>query len=212
MDKTYKYKAFKSPSKGGRKSKNHVMIQVHLVYNGKQDARCKARLVAGGHMTGPNTNTYNSIVVLLRAMRMMIFNVGKFGSRERRLASGVIKTAPYRRTRPGSWPRIGKENVLPTAQQKVNNALTLLSQYNLSTKPLQHLIQHRQSRQSVKFSLEPIKNSTKDSLWIRISHRMIRTILNRTSKTQKWILTIIQVQKFVHIAIVCKASINIPHF
>ena len=73
MDKTYKYKAFKSPSKGGRKSKNHVMIRVHLVYNVKQDERCKARLVAGGHMTGPNTNTYYSSAVSLRAMRMMIF-------------------------------------------------------------------------------------------------------------------------------------------
>eukprot|EP00957_Ditylum_brightwellii_P168632 12835003-Ditylum_brightwellii.AAC.1 len=52
---------------------SYVMVHVHLVYNVKQDGRRKARLVAGGHMTGPNTNTYSSSVVSLRAMRMMIF-------------------------------------------------------------------------------------------------------------------------------------------
>eukprot|EP00957_Ditylum_brightwellii_P035578 2697292-Ditylum_brightwellii.AAC.1 len=60
MDKTYKYKAFKSLGKGERKSKDHGMIQVHLVYNVKQYGRCKARPVARGHMTGPNTDTYYS--------------------------------------------------------------------------------------------------------------------------------------------------------
>eukprot|EP00957_Ditylum_brightwellii_P063104 4790386-Ditylum_brightwellii.AAC.1 len=60
MDKTYKYEAFKSHGKGGRKPKDHVMIQVHLVYDVKQDGRHKARCVAGGHMTGPNTDTYYS--------------------------------------------------------------------------------------------------------------------------------------------------------
>ena len=49
------------------------MIRVHLVYDVKQDGRRKARLVAGGHMTGPNTDTYYSSVVSLRDMRMMIF-------------------------------------------------------------------------------------------------------------------------------------------
>eukprot|EP00957_Ditylum_brightwellii_P116714 8902585-Ditylum_brightwellii.AAC.1 len=73
MDKAYKYKAFKSLGKGGRKPKDHGMIQVHLVYNVKQDGMHKARLVTGGHMTGPNTNTYYSSVVSLRAMRVMIF-------------------------------------------------------------------------------------------------------------------------------------------
>eukprot|EP00957_Ditylum_brightwellii_P041443 3138162-Ditylum_brightwellii.AAC.1 len=49
------------------------MIQVHLVHDVKQDGMCKAILVAGGQMTGPNTNTYYSSVVSLRTMRMIIF-------------------------------------------------------------------------------------------------------------------------------------------
>ena len=73
MDKTYEYKTFESLGKGGRKPKDHTMIRVHLVYDVKQDGRRKSRLVAGGHMTGPNTDTYYSSVVSLRAMRMMIF-------------------------------------------------------------------------------------------------------------------------------------------
>eukprot|EP00957_Ditylum_brightwellii_P040919 3098039-Ditylum_brightwellii.AAC.1 len=63
MDTTYEYETFKSLGKGGRKSKDHVMIQVHLVYDVRQGGRRKVRLVAGGHMTGPNTNTYYSSVV-----------------------------------------------------------------------------------------------------------------------------------------------------
>eukprot|EP00957_Ditylum_brightwellii_P029136 2201916-Ditylum_brightwellii.AAC.1 len=61
MDKTYEYKAFKSLGKGGRKPKDHTMIHV-LVYDVKQDGKRKARLVAGGHMTGPNTDAYYSSV------------------------------------------------------------------------------------------------------------------------------------------------------
>eukprot|EP00957_Ditylum_brightwellii_P044796 3398256-Ditylum_brightwellii.AAC.1 len=60
MDKTYKYKAFKTLGKGGRKPKDHVMIQVCLVYNVKQDGRHKGRFVAGGHMTELNMDTYYS--------------------------------------------------------------------------------------------------------------------------------------------------------
>eukprot|EP00957_Ditylum_brightwellii_P001688 130855-Ditylum_brightwellii.AAC.1 len=62
MDKTYEYKAFKSLGKGSRKPKDHTMTRVHLVYDVKQDGRRKARLVAGGHMTAPNTDTYYSSV------------------------------------------------------------------------------------------------------------------------------------------------------
>eukprot|EP00957_Ditylum_brightwellii_P161947 12330561-Ditylum_brightwellii.AAC.1 len=68
MDKTYKYEAFKSIGEGGRKPKDHVMIQLHLVYNVKQGGRRKV-----SHMTGPNTDTYYSSVVSLKAMRMRIF-------------------------------------------------------------------------------------------------------------------------------------------
>eukprot|EP00957_Ditylum_brightwellii_P172590 13138770-Ditylum_brightwellii.AAC.1 len=60
MNKTYKYKAFKSLGKGGKKPKDHVMIHIHLVYDVKQDGRHKARLVAGGHIAGPNTDIYYS--------------------------------------------------------------------------------------------------------------------------------------------------------
>eukprot|EP00957_Ditylum_brightwellii_P024678 1864710-Ditylum_brightwellii.AAC.1 len=49
------------------------MVHVHIVYDVKQDGKHEARLLAGGHMTGPNTNTYYPSVVSLRATRMMIF-------------------------------------------------------------------------------------------------------------------------------------------
>ena len=49
------------------------MIKVHIIFDVKQDGRRKARLVAGGHLTGPNMDTYYSSVVSLRSMRMVIF-------------------------------------------------------------------------------------------------------------------------------------------
>jgi Reverse transcriptase (RNA-dependent DNA polymerase) len=49
------------------------MIRVHLIFDVKQDGRRKARCVAGGHMTGPNTDTYYSCVVSLRLMWIAIF-------------------------------------------------------------------------------------------------------------------------------------------
>eukprot|EP00957_Ditylum_brightwellii_P154100 11727822-Ditylum_brightwellii.AAC.2 len=39
MDKAYEYEAFKSLGKGGRNPNDHVMIQVHIVYDVKQDGR-----------------------------------------------------------------------------------------------------------------------------------------------------------------------------
>jgi hypothetical protein len=48
-------------------------ILVHFVFDVKHDLRHKARLVAGGHLTDPNTtyNTYSSVVSLC-SMRISI--------------------------------------------------------------------------------------------------------------------------------------------
>jgi len=44
-----------------------------MIYDAKQDGRQKARMVAGGHLTGPNEDTYYSSVVSLRSMRIVLF-------------------------------------------------------------------------------------------------------------------------------------------
>jgi Reverse transcriptase (RNA-dependent DNA polymerase) len=48
-------------------------IRCHIIYDVKYDGRHKARLVAGGHLTDPNTESVYSGVVLLRGIRFIIF-------------------------------------------------------------------------------------------------------------------------------------------
>jgi hypothetical protein len=44
-----------------------------MVYDGKHDGRHKASLVAGGHLTDPNTDIVYSGVVSLRGIRLVVF-------------------------------------------------------------------------------------------------------------------------------------------
>ena len=65
----YEYKTFADLGKNVSVPFGHTKIRVHLVYDVKQDGRRKARLVADGHLTGPNTDTYYSSVVSLYERR-----------------------------------------------------------------------------------------------------------------------------------------------
>ena len=73
MKQVYEYDSFRSKGKKAQVPKDHVMIRVHFIFDVKQDGRHKARLVAGGHLTGPKVDTYYSSVVSLRSMRIVIF-------------------------------------------------------------------------------------------------------------------------------------------
>ena len=75
MDQIYDYGTVESKGKGANISVGYTKIRVHFMFDVKQDGRRKARLVAGGHMTGPNTDTYYSSVVSLRSMRITMFLV-----------------------------------------------------------------------------------------------------------------------------------------
>ncbi|MGH3053774.1 MAG: reverse transcriptase domain-containing protein [Gaiellaceae bacterium] len=48
-------------------------IRTHLVFDVKFDLRCKARLVAGGHMTDPPKDSVYSGVASTRSIRMCLF-------------------------------------------------------------------------------------------------------------------------------------------
>ena len=73
MFQIYEYKTFKSLGKGTKRPPGYTHIRVHLIFDCKQDGRRKARLVCGGHLTGPSQDTYYSSVVSLRSMRMVVF-------------------------------------------------------------------------------------------------------------------------------------------
>src|SRR6056300_413537 len=53
--------------------KGHKLIRVHIVFACKHDLRHKARLVAGGHLTGEPVESVYSSVVSLRSIRLTAF-------------------------------------------------------------------------------------------------------------------------------------------
>jgi hypothetical protein len=73
LDQLYEYVTTRSLGKGAKLPHGYTQIRCHLVYDVKQDGRRKARMVAGGHLTGPNTDTYYSSVMSLRTMRIGMF-------------------------------------------------------------------------------------------------------------------------------------------
>ena len=65
------YDSFQDQGKGGRLPPGYRMIKVFFVYAVKHDLRHKARLVAGGHMTPDQGDSYSS-VISLKSMRIAI--------------------------------------------------------------------------------------------------------------------------------------------
>ena len=52
--------------------KDHMFIPVHYVFDVKYDGRRKARLVAGGHLTSPDTSEIHSVVVSIEHVRLAL--------------------------------------------------------------------------------------------------------------------------------------------
>jgi hypothetical protein len=67
------YKTFIDQGKGGIPPDGCKKICFHMVYDVKHDGRHKSRLVAGGHLTDPNTKSVYSSVVSLRGIRLVTF-------------------------------------------------------------------------------------------------------------------------------------------
>jgi hypothetical protein len=67
------YKTFVDLGPDGEAPPGYKKIQCHIIYDAKHDGRHKARIVAGGHLTEPNTESVYSGVVLLRGIRLIVF-------------------------------------------------------------------------------------------------------------------------------------------
>jgi hypothetical protein len=63
VEQLHEYSVFGDKGYGGSKPAGYKMIQCHLVYNVKHDAKHKSRLVAGGHLTDTPLNSMYSRVV-----------------------------------------------------------------------------------------------------------------------------------------------------
>jgi hypothetical protein len=67
------YKTFIDRGIGGIAPNGYKKIRCHMIYGVKHDGQHKARLVAGGHVTDPNTESVYSGVVSLRGIRLIVF-------------------------------------------------------------------------------------------------------------------------------------------
>ena len=73
MSQLIEYQTFIDKGKGGEAPVGYKKIRCHMIYDVKHDGRHKARLVAGGHLTDPNTESVYSGVVSLRGIRLIVF-------------------------------------------------------------------------------------------------------------------------------------------
>jgi Reverse transcriptase (RNA-dependent DNA polymerase) len=73
MRQLIEYQTFVDKGKGGEAPTGYKKIRCHMIYDVKHDGRHKARLVAGGHLTDPNTESVYSGVVSLRGIRLIVF-------------------------------------------------------------------------------------------------------------------------------------------
>jgi Reverse transcriptase (RNA-dependent DNA polymerase) len=73
MGQLLEYQMFIDKGKGGNVPTRYKRIRCHMIYDVKHDGQHKARLVAGGHLTDPNTESVYSGVVLLRGIRLIVF-------------------------------------------------------------------------------------------------------------------------------------------
>jgi hypothetical protein len=74
LSQLFEYETFddKGHIKDVGRPKGYQFIRCHFVYDVKHDLRCKARLVAGGHMTAPPRDSVYSGVVSLRSIRLAL--------------------------------------------------------------------------------------------------------------------------------------------
>jgi len=73
MKQLSEYNTFVDKGIDGVVPSGYKKIRCHMIYNVKHDGRHKARLVAGGHLTDPNTESVYSGVVSLRGIRLVVF-------------------------------------------------------------------------------------------------------------------------------------------
>ena len=89
------YSTFEDLGEGTTAPMGYQRIHVHMVYDVKHNGRRKARLVAGGHLTGTPLESVYSSVVSLRGLRLVIFlaELNKLEDAKIEEAEGIIEEA-----------------------------------------------------------------------------------------------------------------------
>jgi Reverse transcriptase (RNA-dependent DNA polymerase) len=67
------YKTFADLGTDDEAPPGYTKIRCHIIYDVKHDCRHKARIVTGGHLTDPNTESVYSGVVSLHDIKLIVF-------------------------------------------------------------------------------------------------------------------------------------------
>jgi hypothetical protein len=73
MKQLLEYNTFVGQGQGGDAPAGYKKIRCHMIYDVKHDGHHKTRLVAGGHLTDPNTDSVYSGAVSLCGIRLVVF-------------------------------------------------------------------------------------------------------------------------------------------
>jgi hypothetical protein len=73
MGQLLEFETFFDKGIAGIVPSGYKRICCHMIYDVKHDGRLKSQLVAGGHLTDPNTESVYSGVVLLRDIWLIVF-------------------------------------------------------------------------------------------------------------------------------------------
>jgi hypothetical protein len=73
MGQLLEYETFINIGIAGSVPSGFKRIRCHMIYDVKHDGRHKARLIAGGHLTNPNTESVYSGVVSSQGIRLIVF-------------------------------------------------------------------------------------------------------------------------------------------
>jgi Reverse transcriptase (RNA-dependent DNA polymerase) len=73
MGQLLEYTTWIDKGVGGIALSGYKNIRCHMIYDVKHDGRHKARLVAGGHLTAPNTESVYSGVVSIHGIQLIVF-------------------------------------------------------------------------------------------------------------------------------------------
>jgi Reverse transcriptase (RNA-dependent DNA polymerase) len=73
MNQIMEYNTWIDKGIGGIAPKGHKKIRFHMTYDIKHDGYHKGRLVAGGHLKDPNTESVYSGLVSLRGIRLIVY-------------------------------------------------------------------------------------------------------------------------------------------
>jgi hypothetical protein len=141
-----------------------------------------------------------------------IIHIDQLGGRKGRLSNDVIEAIPNFASGSSSRPTIGKQAVLSTTQQEIENGRLFVPLNNFVTDARQKSMQDRQGGQFGKLGFQGVQNGAKDGFGIRVTDGIVMQIIKCGLSQQRLIFLNSGIIEFGNLPIVSKRPVNSPQF